>query len=217
VGVHYTTATNGVMLNSAIPVLIIVLGWAIYRETITRLQALGVFISLAGVLTIVTRGDPGLLLALELNKGDIIVLCGMVFWAAYTVFLRLKPAELPGLALLACCGCVGVVLLAPLFALEMLFLDGHVELSAKTIPALLYVGIFPSFVGYVFWNRGVAEVGPNVAGLFVHLMPAFGAFLGWLLLDERIYGFHIAGIALILAGIALTARGHRADPEPGPE
>src|SRR5688572_32403764 len=141
----------------------------------------------------------------------------MGYWAAYTVFLRMNPADLPGLALLACCGCVGVLLLAPLFAFEMLFLGGHVELSGKTVPALLYVGIFPSFVGYVFWNRGVAEVGPNVAGLFVHLMPAFGAFLGWLLLDERIYAFHLAGIALILAGIALTAKGKRADPEPGPE
>ena len=217
VGLHYTTATNGVMLNSAIPVLIIVLGWIIYRETITRVQALGVAVSLAGVLAIVARGDPAVLASLAMNKGDLIVLAGMVFWAAYTVFLRLKPAELPGLALLACCGCVGVLLLAPLFAFEMLFLEGHVELSVGTIPALLYVGIFPSFVGYVFWNRGVAEVGPNVAGLFVHLMPPFGAFLGWLFLDERIYLFHLAGIALILAGIALTAQGKRADPEPGPE
>ena len=57
VGLHYTTATNGVMLNSAIPILIIVLGWAIYRERITQLQAFGVFVSLAGVLTIVTRGS----------------------------------------------------------------------------------------------------------------------------------------------------------------
>jgi drug/metabolite transporter (DMT)-like permease len=82
---------------------------------------------------------------------------------------------------------------------------------------MLYVGIFPSFVGYVFWNRGVAEVGPNVAGIFVHLMPAFVSVLAWLFLDERIHAFHLVGIALILAGIALTARGKRVDPEPGPE
>ena len=209
VGLQYTTATNGVILNSAIPVMIILLGWLIYRETISGRQAVGVTVSVVGILAIVCRGDPSVLATLSLNKGDLILLVGMAFWAAYTVLLRMKPEGLPGLTLLACCGCVGLMLLLPLAAFEMLFLDGRVELSAATISAMLYVGIFPSFVGYVFWNRGVAEVGPNVAGIFVHLMPAFGALLAWLFLDERIYLFHIVGIALILAGIALTTRGRK--------
>jgi drug/metabolite transporter (DMT)-like permease len=217
VGLQYTTATNGVILNSSIPVMIIVLGWLVYRDTITRLQTFGVAISLAGIAVIIGRGDPRVLLDLSLNKGDLIILFGMVFWAAYTVFLRMKPAEIGGLAMLACCGTVGVALLAPMAAVEMLFLGGRVEFTPATVAAMLYVGIFPSFVGYVFWNRGVAEVGPQVAGIFVHLMPVFGALLAWLFLDERIHLFHIAGIALILAGIALTTRGRRVAPEPGPE
>jgi drug/metabolite transporter (DMT)-like permease len=215
VGLQYTTATNGVILNSSIPVMIIVLGWLVYRDTITRLQACGVGISLVGIVAIITRGDLGVLADFSLNKGDLIILVGMVFWAAYTVFLRMKPAELPGLAMLACCGCVGVVLLAPLAAFELLYLGGRAEFTPATIAAMLYVGIFPSFVGYVFWNRGVAEVGPQVAGIFVHLMPPFGALLAWMFLGERIYLFHIVGIALILAGIALTTRGRRVVPEPG--
>ncbi len=217
VGLQYTTATNGVMLNSSIPIMIILLGWLIYRDTITRVQALGVFVSLAGVLSILTRGDLRVLAELSLNKGDLIVLGGMVFWAAYTIFLRLKPAELPGLAMLACCGTFGVLLLFPLFLWEMAFLDGKVEFTPGTLAAMLYLGIFPSFVGYVFWNKAVAEVGSNVAGLFVHLMPAFGSLLAWLFLDERILLFHLVGIALILAGIALASRGRRVTPEPGPE
>ena len=217
VGLQYTTATNGVILNSAIPILIILLGWLIYRVTITRLQTFGVAVSLAGILAIICRGDPAVLAQLEMNKGDLIVLFGMVFWAAYTVFLRMKPAQLPGLTLLACCGCVGIVLLTPLMLTEMWMLGGRVEFNPATLAAMLYVGIFPSFVGYVFWNRGVQEVGPNIAGIFVHLMPAFGAILAWLFLGERIHLYHVVGIALILAGIALTTRGHRAMPEPGPE
>ena len=217
VGLHYTTATNGVILNSTIPIMIIVLGWLIYRETITRVQAAGVAISLAGILAIVSHGDLEALAALTLNKGDLIVLAGMVFWAAYTVFLRMKPADLPGLVLLTCCGVVGVLLLAPLFVMAMLFWGGTIEITPATVGARLYVGIFPSFVGYIFWNRGVAEVGPNVAGIFVHLMPAFGALLAWMFLGERIHLYHLVGIALILAGVALTSRGRRVDPEPGPE
>jgi drug/metabolite transporter (DMT)-like permease len=217
VGLQYTTATNGVILNSSIPIMIIVLGWLVYRETITRLQSLGVAISLVGILAIVTRGDLTTLATLSFNKGDLIVLAGMVFWAAYTVFLRMKPAELPGLALLACCGVVGTMLLFPLFVVEMVAFGGKVEFTPGTVMAMLYVGIFPAFVGYIFWNRGVAEVGANIAGIFVHLMPAFGSLLAWLFLDERLHLFHLAGIALILFGIALTSRGRRAVPEAGPE
>ena len=220
VGLQYTTATNGVILNSAIPVMIIVLGWAIYRDTISRLQMLGVAVSLAGIAVIIARGDPAILATLSMNVGDLIVLAGMVFWAAYTVFLRTRPVELPGLAMLACCGSIGVMLLLPLFVLEMAGAfpwAGHVELSAATVAAMLYVGVFPSFVGYIFWNRGVHEVGSNVAGIFMHLMPAFGALLAWLFLGESIRLFHLAGIALILLGITLTTRGHPGVPEPGPE
>jgi drug/metabolite transporter (DMT)-like permease len=217
-GLQYTTATNGVILNSAIPILIVILGWAVYRDTITRVQALGVAVSLIGVLAVLSHGDPGVIANLRLNKGDLIVLTGMIFWAAYTVFLRMKPDDLPGMAMLACCSVVGVMLLFPLFAIEMLFLGGHVEVTPATISALAYVGIFPSFVGYIFWNRAVAEVGSNIAGIFVHLMPAFGSLLAWMFLGERIYLFHIVGIALILAGITLTARGRAAAlPQPGPE
>ncbi|HXZ48319.1 MAG TPA: DMT family transporter [Usitatibacter sp.] len=214
-GLQYTTATNGVILNSAVPVLIIVFGWAVYRDTITRVQAAGVAVSLAGVLAILTRGDPSVLARLSLNEGDLVVLGGMACWSAYTVFLRLKPPGLPGLAFLACCACVGLALLAPCVAAEMAFMHGRVEVTPATVAAMAYLGVFPSFVGYVFWNRGVAEVGPGVAGIFMHLMPLFGALLAAAFLGERIRLFHIVGIALILAGIALTARGRRTLARPG--
>jgi drug/metabolite transporter (DMT)-like permease len=216
-GLQYTTATNGVILNSAVPIMIIVFGWAIYRDTITRVQALGVAVSLAGVLAILTRGDPSVLARLTLNKGDLVVLAGMACWSVYTILLRTKPAGLPGLALLACCVCVGLLLLLPFVVIEMLFLHGRFEVTPATLSALVYLGVFPSFVGYIFWNRAVAEVGSNVAGIFMHLMPLFGALLAWMFLGERIRPFHLVGIGLILAGIALTTRGHRPVPAPAPE
>jgi drug/metabolite transporter (DMT)-like permease len=207
VGLQYTTATNGVILNSAIPILIILLGWVVYRDSLTRIQAAGVAVSMTGVLAVLTGGDASVLAHLELNKGDVIVLAGMVFWAVYTILLREKPAELPGFVMLTCCACVGVTLLFPMMLLEVAVFGGHAEFTLPTIGAMLYVGLFPSFLGYIFWNRGVAEVGSNVAGIFVHLMPAFGSLLAWMFLGESIRLYHLVGIALILAGIALTTRG----------
>jgi drug/metabolite transporter (DMT)-like permease len=208
-GLQYTTATNGVILNSAMPILIVLIGWLLYRDTITRVQAAGAALSLAGILVIITRGDPAALARLSFNKGDLIIVLGLVFWSTYTVFLRAKPAGLPPLAFLACCGIAGSVVMAPLAIAEMLFFGGHVEVNEATLAAMAYLGIFPSVLAYLFWNRGVAEVGPQVAGLFVHLMPAFGVLLAWLFLGERLHLFHAAGIALILAGIALASRGRR--------
>lgn len=216
-GLQYTTATNGVILNSAVPVLIIVFGWALYRDTITRIQAAGVAISLAGVLAILTRGDPLVLAHFSLNKGDLVVLAGMACWSAYTVFLRTKPAGLPGLALLACCASIALVLLLPFVLLEMTFFHGRFEVTPATVSAVVYLGVFASFVAYIFWNRGVSEVGANVAGIFMHLMPLFGALLAWIFLGERIRPFHVAGMALILAGIALTTRAKRPLPLAGSE
>ncbi len=216
-GLQYTTATNGVILTSSVPVMIIVLGWLVYRETITRVQSLGLVVSLAGVLAILTRGDPAVLARLTLNKGDLVVLAGMACWSAYTIFLRTKPPGLPGLALLTCCAWIGLALLVPFVAIEMLYLDGKFEVTLSTVSAVVYLGVFPSFVGYIFWNRGVHEVGSNVAGIFMHLMPLFGALLAWIFLGERIHPFHVAGMALILAGIALTTRARRALPLAGSE
>jgi drug/metabolite transporter (DMT)-like permease len=51
------------------------------------------------------------------------------------------------------------------------------------------------FIAYIFWNRGVDQVGASVAGLFVHLMPVFGTILAWLFSVNAV--FHVAGIVLI--------------------
>jgi drug/metabolite transporter (DMT)-like permease len=83
---------------------------------------------------------------------------------------------------------------------------GGFSLTPATVAALAYYGTIPSIVAYLFWNRGVAQVGPNKAGLFVHLMPVFGALLSVIFLGERLYAYHYAGAALIFGGIYLTTR-----------
>ncbi len=200
-----TTATNAVLLNSFIPVATIAISWAFLGKRLGPLEALGVLVSLSGAVTIVARGDPAVLAGLALNRGDLWMLAAVLTWAVYTVGLAWRPSGVDPMLMLAALTGVGLLALAPAYAWEMAG-GARLALHPGSVLALAYVGIFPGFLGYVFYNRGVAEVGPNRASLFIHLMPVFGTLLSALFLGEVPQGFHYAGIALIFTGIWLTAR-----------
>ncbi|HTY04017.1 MAG TPA: DMT family transporter [Rhodocyclaceae bacterium] len=204
VGLQYTTATNGLLLNSFIPVAIVVLGWIFLGKRLRPVEALGVVTSLAGVMTIIARGDIAVLAGLHLNVGDLWILISVFAWAIYTLMLPHRPNVHP-FSFLAAIAIFGVVELLPVYLWEIA--DGrHMHVAWSSLGAALYTGIFPAFLGFVFWNRGVAEVGPARAGLFIHLMPAFGILLSILFLGEQPEAYHAVGIVLIFGGIWLNTR-----------
>jgi drug/metabolite transporter (DMT)-like permease len=208
-GLNYTTATNGVILNSCIPVMIIAMAWIFFRERLAPLQLAGVAISLCGVLAILSQGSLEVLAAFRLNRGDLLVILSMAMWSLYTILLRRRPPGLNMLSFLFVLAVVGDLVVLPFWIGEMA-LGWYIAWTPATLAALLSVALFSSVLAYIFWNRGVEAVGAQVAGLFIHLMPVFGVILAWLFLDERLQVHHVAGIALILTGIALTTRRGRA-------
>jgi drug/metabolite transporter (DMT)-like permease len=204
-GLNYTTVTNGVILNSFIPVMIVALSWIFLRERLAPLQIVGVIVSLAGVLTILSQGSIDVLRGFRMNVGDLFVILSMAMWSVYTIGLRWRPAGINTLSFLLVIAVIGDLCVLPLWLGEMA-LGRHVHWSWTSAGALVAVALFSSVLAYTFWNRGVEAVGANVAGLFVHLMPVFGVALAWLFLGERPAPFHAAGIAFILCGIWATSR-----------
>jgi drug/metabolite transporter (DMT)-like permease len=203
VGLHETTATNAVLLNSACPAFILAISFAIRSQMATSRQCVGIAVSLLGVLTIVGRGSPASLLSLSFNRGDPWVLAAVVCWAIYTILLKGRPQGVDPMAFLCVLVMIGVLCLAPLYAWENAR-GIRVAPDAVTLASLFYLALLPSVVSYVFWNQAVEELGANRAGAFLHLMPAFGSVLAVVLLGEAFRRFHLAGIALILAGVALA-------------
>lgn len=207
-GLNYTTATNGVILNSFIPVMIVTFAWIFLRERLKPWQVAGIAISLAGVLAILSQGSLATLVAFRLNAGDLLVILSMAMWASYTIALRWRPQGLHPLSFLFTIAVIGDLCILPLWLGE-LALGRHPAWTLEALAALVIVALFSSVLAYIFWNRAVAELGPNRCGQFLHLMPAFGALLSWLLLDERLYAYHWAGIALIATGLWLATAGRR--------
>jgi drug/metabolite transporter (DMT)-like permease len=215
VGLNYTTATNGVLLNSSVPIIIIALSFLLLRVRLTAWQAAGVAISMAGVLAILSHGSWQELRTLELNRGDVFILLSMLLWSLYTIGLRWRPAGLSMLSFLFVIVVIGDAAMLPLYLAETA-LGRPMVWSVAAFGAIAFVALFSSVLSYIFWYRGVEQVGANVAGLFVHLMPVFGTLLAWLFLGERLLPFHILGIALILAGIWITTRRPGPSPHPSP-
>jgi drug/metabolite transporter (DMT)-like permease len=202
-GLQSTAATNAALMLATTPVLIPGVSLFLMHEAITLRQGLGIMVSLLGVSVIVLRGDPELIASLRLNPGDLWLLLAVPTWAFYSVLLRRLPASLPRLSVLMAIVAIGVVLLAPLYAVEVAWV-GSIAVTAETVFAIAYVALFASVLAYICWNHAVMQVGANKAGLFLHLMPVFATGLAITLLNETVKGYHAAGVACIAIGIFLT-------------
>ncbi|WP_319587017.1 DMT family transporter [uncultured Desulfobulbus sp.] len=200
---QHTTAINAVLVNSCIPVLILVFSWLLYRETMSLRQCGGVLISLVGVVSIMVKGDMATLLQVSFNRGDLLVLAAAVAWALYSSRLKQYPQELHPLAYLTAINIVGLLAIFPLYLLE--FSGGKTfSLNPASVVTILYVAIFASVLAFIFWNRAIRTIGANKAGPFVHLMPVFSTILAVLFLDETLAWYHAQGVLLIFSGILMT-------------
>ncbi|ACG79377.1 conserved hypothetical protein [Phenylobacterium zucineum HLK1] len=207
-GLQTTTALNSVVMQAAIPPLVMLFGWLGLGDRVGRWQVAGVALSLVGVLAVVTRGRPWDLLHLGLNPGDGLILVGVVFYAIYSLVLRRRP-QVHALSLLFATFAIALVLLAPLYLIEIAA-GRRIVVSPESLAGIAYVAVFPSFLSYLFYNRGVELSGAARASQYLHVQPLFGAVLAVLLLGESFRLHHAAGLVLILAGILMSA------PRPSP-
>ena len=204
VALHFTTALNMGVVGSVAPAFIVAASWLLFRDRLTPLQLFGVLVSLSGVLAIVSRLDLDRLAGFSFNGGDLIIIANMVLWAIYSACLRLRPGIHPMTFMLSMAVVSGLGNL-PFAALEHAF-GYRLQMSEITLMTVLYATFITTLLAYVAWNRGVDVVGAPRASAFLHTIPLFSALLATTILGETIETYHVAGFALILAGVSLAAR-----------
>ncbi len=204
-GAQTTTATNIGLIYAASPVLIIVLARALYGEAMSRRQGIGVALSLIGVVTIVARGDLGVLLDLRFTPGDLCIVAAAIAWAVYTVLLLHRPTALAATPRFAAIALAGVVVMLPFLILEAAL--GYVpRLDMYTAGWVLFVAVVPGIGAYQTYAYVQRQLGANRTSLIMYLVPIYNAVLAWLLLGETLQVYHYAGAALVLPGIYLATR-----------
>jgi drug/metabolite transporter (DMT)-like permease len=203
IGLTSTTALNVLLLQSATPLIIMLWAVALFREMPSPRQAAGILLSLTGVAVIAARGSLVVLAQLRLNPGDVWVLAALATYALYCAALRRRPAVHP-VSFLVAAMAIGSCMILP-FMLWEIASGGSIHGGIPTWLGIAYTAVLPSFVAYLFFNRGVELIGAGPAGQSMHLMPLFGSVLAVLFLHERFQLYHAAGIAMIASGIVLAS------------
>jgi drug/metabolite transporter (DMT)-like permease len=203
-GLQYTTAINGLLLQSVAPLFVALWTFVLFRDRLTWRQAIGIGLSLTGVVVIICHGSLAILLSIAFNRGDVWFVIALLIYAFYAAMLRKRPVMHP-LSFLAVGMGVGAVFLLPAMVLELA--GGRtLTFDTESVMSFVYICIFPSLLGYLFLNRGVELIGANRAAPFMHLVPVFGSVLAIVLLGERFEVFHAVGYVLVFAGITIATR-----------
>jgi drug/metabolite transporter (DMT)-like permease len=199
---HHTSALNISIIQGVIPAFVLIGARLIFGVRIGVWQAVGAFITMVGVAAIASQGDIARLLALAFNGGDLIMVFASVLYAGYTVGLRARP-QMSGLGFFTAMAAVAFVTSIPLLSLEIAN-GAFIQPTLKGLALLLYVAIFPSLLAQIFYMRGVELIGPGRAGVFVNLVPVFGALLAVILLGETFAAYHVVALVLVAIGIGIA-------------
>ena len=201
---QYTQALNALLIQSSGPLFVALWSLVLFGVRLTWAQLAGIIISLLGVLTIILRGDLSALASIRLNKGDVMFASSLLAFGLYSALMPRRPVT-HQLSLISFTVACGALLLLP-FSIWEYSAGRTLKFDAITMATLAYVVIFPSTLAYLFFNRGIALIGPNRAAPFFHLVPVFGSAMAILLLGEQPRLFHLVGYVLVLAGVVIASR-----------
>ncbi|WP_320034095.1 DMT family transporter [Campylobacterota bacterium DY0563] len=204
IALHTTTATNALLINSIIPILILVFSFIILKTKISKLQTVGILLSTFGVVFLVLKGDLSNILHLEFTKGDLWIIASSITWATYSTLIKLKPKTLSHLELFILLVYIGFILLLPWYLIQGYSLDREITILKNNWYFFIYVSLFASLTSFYLWHLGIEEIGAEKTGQFTHLMPLFGATLAFIFLDELPHLYHLIGALFIALGIYIS-------------
>ena len=199
----YTQVINASLFNTAIPAIIIFLCFIFNIEKTNKYQIVGLIISVLGILSIITKLNLEIILSLNFNKGDLIMIGGVISWGLYSSFLKKKKFTLPLLTLVHILCSFGLIFIFPQFMYEVA--QGKViDLNIDLFYILIFLALFPSIGSYYCWAGAVSIIGANRAGIFLSLIPLFSTIMAIWFYKEQFQFFHLIGAILIILGLFLS-------------
>jgi drug/metabolite transporter (DMT)-like permease len=204
-GLQTVTAGRASLIVANNPVFIALFATLLFRERMTGGRLAGIFLSLAGAVVVITRGNPAEILHGGIGAGELYILGCVASWVAYSLIGKVAMDGMsPLLAVTASCVLGMLFLLPPAVAEGMLRqVPGY---GWVTWMGIAYLGVFGTVLGFLWYYEGIRAIGPSRAGIFINFVPVSGVLLGWLLLGETVDLSLLVGAVLVVGGVALVNR-----------
>ena len=200
---HTTDALNMTLIATTTPAFVVILSRIFLGEPITRSRAMGLLAAVAGIVTLVTRGDYAVLRDMSFRIGDLWMPIAGFLWAVYSIIIKRKPEEISPYSYLGTTFLLGVVPLIPAAFLEQAFYPQW-EMTPAIVGSVLYIGIGASIVSYFLWTRAVTIVGPVTSSFIYYALPAFSGIEAYFILGETATWAHGIAFILIFGGIVVA-------------
>lgn len=202
---HTTTAFNIAVLSTITPVIILVFSFIFAHERLSRAGLAGFALAALGIICLVTNGHPVRILHMQVAIGDGIMIFASAVFASYTVLVRRKPPEITVNTLIFCTFHLGFLMLVPVYAVQEIYFTG-VTFGRPQVLGFIYIGVFASFVSYMFWNRAVVTIGAARSAAVYYSLPVFTGVFGWLILGEALSAAKVLSMLMVGFGVYLTGK-----------
>ncbi len=202
---NYTQVINAVLMLAAIPAVVMVLSSILKIEKSNIFQLLGLFLSIMGIMVIISKADINKIISLTFNKGDLWMLVCVFCWSLYSTLIKKRKLPFTQFSLIQLMVTVGILFLFPQFYFEY---SSGLEVSPNKafFAILIYVVLFPAIAAYYCWQKAIEFIGPNRSSMFIQLMPLFSALMAIGIFNEKFQLYHFTGAFFILIGIYLSNR-----------
>ena len=201
-----TTATNIGLIYSAAPLLIALMAFLRFGERLSAWQMLGMVLGLAGVTVIMVEADISRLATLRFNKGDLWIVLATASFAIYSLGLKYIPTSLSQIERFGAMALGGALWHLPFVLGEIAVRGPWPELTSVIWGALFVLVFMASLGAYLTYGFIVSRLGATIAGTTLYLSPVYAAGLAMILLDERLFAYHLIGGAMILPGLWLVSQ-----------
>ncbi|MDQ1147528.1 drug/metabolite transporter (DMT)-like permease [Bacillus sp. SORGH_AS 510] len=202
-GMNHTSPLNGALIMGTNPLVTLIMAFFILRTPITKQQTMGIFFALLGVTLVLTRGSWEVIQTLSFSKGDILILAGNVCWALYGVLGRkyLKTSSsLETTTYTMITGALFLVILA-IFSPST-----NVEIKTPIIAwgAILFMAIFTSVLGYLWWNKAMERIGPANTAVFFNLVPVVTMLIS-VVTGTPVTNVQVIGTVMVISGVLISS------------